>query len=195
VDFSRYSRIIPEEHHAGLERGLRSVPDFGWLLSAPHQSQDRLQGDLLADFPTVFLDNKEQARTHRFTVLVLNNTCDLPDRRLDFVTVAPVLNFEHYVHFEKRRRPLVSVEGYASDLRRNRISELFYLPPFDGFSGGGVALLHLACSVSSEVYQTAVASRKRVASFTQVGFYYFLMKVTTHLTRPESDEVVRTAAD
>jgi len=30
-----------------------------------------------------------------------------------------------------------------------------------------------------------------MASLTQSGFYYLLMKVTHFLTRPESDEVVR----
>jgi hypothetical protein len=97
-DFSRYATIIPEEHLPALARNLKRIPDFSWLISSPHPELERLQGDLLVDFPTVFLDEAGTPRSRQFTVMILNNTCDLPDERLDFVTAAPVVDFNIYRH-------------------------------------------------------------------------------------------------
>lgn len=194
-DLSRYSTIIPEEHLPALERSLKKIPDFTWLLDRPHRSLERLQGDLIRDFPTVFLNDTGTPRSTKFTVMLLNNSCDLPEGRTDFVTAAPVVDFNKYIEFEGRRRAARSLHDYAEAIRRNDKSELFYLPALAGFPNGALVLLHLVCSVSSRIYRDALANGKRVASFTQSGFYFLLIKLTTHLARRESEEVVRTATD
>jgi hypothetical protein len=62
-DFSRYATIISEEHLPALERNLRRIPDFSWLIDLPHDDIERLQGDFLLDFPTVFLDETGAPRS------------------------------------------------------------------------------------------------------------------------------------
>jgi hypothetical protein len=191
-DFSRYTKIIPQEHIPALKRSLGKIPDFSWLLSVPHPTENRLQGDLIKDLPTVFLDQLGQPRTAKFTVMVLNNSCDLPDGRVDFVTAAPVVDFNGYLELESKRRDHASLENYANALRRNQKTELFYLPSFHGFPNGALVLLHLVCSVSASLYQRALNEGSRVASFSQAGFYFLLIKLTNHLARAESHEVSRT---
>ena len=191
-DFSRYSRVIPEEHQPALRSSLKKIPDFSWLLAPPHPTEDRLQGDLVRDFPTVFLDDLSAPRFRKFTVMILNNTCDLPNDRLDFVTAAPVVDFQHYLDFEKNRRSQESLDGYAKSIRSNDKTELFYLPAFTGFENGALVLLHLVCSVSAKVYRKALRAGQRVSSFSQIGFYFLLIKLTTHLARAETTEVTRT---
>jgi hypothetical protein len=191
LDFSRYANIIPEEHQEPLSRSLRQIPNFSWLLCEPHRTEERLQGDLFQDFPTVFLDADGLPRCRNFAVMVLNNTCDLPDDRLDAVTVVPVLDFGEFLESQQQQRSEVSMQGYAEALRRNDITELFYLPPFAGFANGGLALLHFACSVSHALYGAALRQGRRIASFSQIGFYFFLIKLTTHVARAETTEVAR----
>lgn len=191
LDFSRYANIIPEIQQEPLSRSLRKIPDFSWLLADPHPTEPRLQGDLLKDFPTVILDEQCSARTADFTVMILNNTCDLPDDRLDAITAVPIVDFEQFLRAESGERSEASLQNYASSIRKNEITELFYLPPFLGFPSGGLALLHLACSVSNALYHRALQEGRRVASFTQVGFYFLLIKLTNHIARPETNEVVR----
>lgn len=190
-DFSRYAKIIPEEHQPALQRNLTRIPDFSWLLTEPHASLDRLQGDLIKEFPTVFLDDSATPQTRNFTVMLMNNTCDLPDKRLDFVTAAPIIDFQKYLEFESKRRSEESLRAYADSIRRNDKTELFYLPKFDEFQDGALVLLHMVCSVSAHVYRQALTTRKRIASFTQTGFYFLLIKLTTHIARAESSEVIR----
>ena len=190
-DFSRYAKIIPEEHQPALRKCLKKIPDFSWLLSEPHSDQDRLQGDLLREFPTVFLDDTATPRSARFTVMILNNTCDLPEGRLDFVTAAPVVDFQKYLEYEEPKRSPQSLQDYARSIRNNDKTELMYLPKITGFDHGALVLLHLVCSVSAKVYHEALRAGKRVASFSQVGFYFLLIKLTTHLARAESTDVSR----
>lgn len=192
-DFSRYSRIIPEEHQPALKSSLKSIPDFSWLLGKPHPTEDRLQGDILRDCPTVVIDDSGAAKVKEFVVMVLNNSCDLPDDRVDFVTAAPIVDFDKFLQFEKRRRSQSSLEGFANAVRQNKKTELFYLPKVAGFDHGALVLLHLVCSVSAKVFRRLLAAGKREASFTQIGFYYLLIKLTTHLARAESDDVQRTS--
>ena len=193
-DFSRYTSIIREEHLPALRAGFSKIPDFSWLLSEPHPEISRLQGDLVADLPAVFIDEGGMARSRKFTTMVLNNTCDLPDDRTDFITTAPVVDFQQYVEFEKKKRDEASLIGYAAALRRNDITELLYLPPFAQFQNGALALLHLASPISAKLYHHALNHGHRKASFTQFGFYFLLIKLTTHIARAESFEVVRTGS-
>ncbi len=190
-DLSRYGNVIPHEHLPALGRDLKRIPDFSWVLSSPHPSEKYLQGDILSDFPTVFLDPTGAPRQRRFTVMVLNNTCDLLEGRMDFITAAPIVDFNSFILSEKKRRTPVSVESFAHAIRKNDKTELLYLPPFDTFPQGGLVFLHLMCSISSKLYQDALRNGNRIASFSQTGFYFLLMKLTIHLTRMESNEVLR----
>lgn len=208
-DFSRYSDIIPEEHHPALRRDLNKVPDFSWLLSSPNVAQERLQGDLLRDVPTVYLDETASPRSENFTVMLLNNSCDLPTGRMDFVSVVPLVDFEKYVEFERRRRTTShdsqshqfrskaeeGLQGYFDSIRRNKVTELIYLPSLEGFPNGAIVLLHLVSSISAKIYQQVLRQGNRLASFTQTGLYFLLMKLTTHIARPEARGSMRTFSD
>ena len=169
-DFSRYTRIIPKEHIPALSRDLKKIPDFSWLLGQPHREIERLQGDLLKDFPTVVLDDDAKPKCRKFTVLILNNTCDLPDDRLDFVTAAPIVDFNKYLEFERTRRLKGqtaerdkkriedSIQELARVLRHNNKMEILFLPSFGEFQHGALVLLHLACSVSVKIRSANSAS-------------------------------------
>jgi hypothetical protein len=204
-DFSRFAKIIPEEHLPALANNLKRIPDFRWVIDLPNPEFERLQGDIFSNFPTVFLDEAGEARSREFTVLVLNNTCDLPDDRLDFITAAPIVDFNKYLEFERerqfrgknaledleKRRIEDRLQEYGRVLRNNDKTEILYLPPFSEFTHGALVLLHLVCSVSARLYRDALRQSRRVASFTQTGFYFLLIKLTTHLARAETAEVIR----
>ena len=130
------------------------------------------------------------------------------DDRLDFVTAAPVVDFNGYLQFERerrfrdktnvgdseKRRIEDSLQEFGRVLRNNNKTEILYLPPFPGFAHGALVLLHMVCSVSARLYRDALNQSRRAASFTQSGFYFLLIKLTTHLARAETAEVVRREA-
>lgn len=207
-DFAKYGDLIPVEHIPHLTRDFKKVPDFSWLLGAPHSSLDRLQGDILRSLPTVFLDDSGQPRARNFPALVLNNSCDLPDDRLESIAIAPVLDFHQYADFhvkakiseagdnpKKIQQAENAAANYLEDVRKNKISEILYLPAYGDFSNGAIVLLERICSIPMALYRRSLASNGRMASFTQSGFYYFLMKLVFHLARAESQEVERQSPD
>ncbi len=188
---ARQSGVIPPENVAPLLSRLSEAPDFNWLLTQPHKTQARLQGDLLDDFPLALVGPDGSPRCKRFTVLVLNNTCDLQPLRSEFVTVAPVFSFSDFSRFIREKRGENRAANYLADVKRNKVFELLWLPPFGPFSSGAVVYLDRIGAVASSIYESAIAASKRFASFSQSGFYFLLIKLTKHLARPESEEVLR----
>ncbi|GEM_PF-1440530 len=188
---ARQSGVIPPERIASLIAALRKVPDVSWLLTQPHPTIDRLQADLLKDFPVALVAPDGSPKCSKFVVLIVNNTCDLQPGRSNFVTVAPIMDFKAFAAAEVSKRGEEGARSYLRDVRSDRVLEMLWLPPFHHFEDGGLVLLDRLGTAASEVYARSLSDNSRVASFSQNGFYYFLMKMTTHLARAESSEVLR----
>ena len=185
------SSVVQEEHKETLVSNLRKIPDFSWLTGLPHQSFDRLQGDFFSSFPIVYLRPNGGVLQNRKTVMVINNTCDLPPGRNTMVTVAPVFDLEKFLILQTGKRTPDALADYERDVRHNQICELLYVPHLQDFPNGAIIRLDRMCSVASDFLESAVQNGSRIASFTQNGFYVLLMKLTYHLTRTESSEVTR----
>jgi hypothetical protein len=122
--------------------------------------------------------------------MVINNACDLQPGRSDFITLAPVEDFERFAAamLNKDRE---RAKPYLESIRANNIDEIIYLPNCSQLPNGGIVRLDLMSSLSVAVYDAAIASGRRLASLTQDGFYFLLMKLTHFLARPESPEIIR----
>ena len=190
-DAVRTSPVIRDEHRDALLEHLKRIPEFSWLVGLPNRHIDRLQGDFIGEFPIVFLRPDGSALSKRRPVMVINNTCDLPDGQSSFVSVAPVLDLEKYLLTQSGKREHNSLANYERDIRKNKVTNLFYIPHLPGFHKGAIVRLDMICSVSSELLAQAVSHGNRLASFTQSGFYLLLMKLNYHFVRSESAEVSR----
>lgn len=188
---ARRTTLVPCEKVASFLAALKKVPEFGWLLTRPPSNESRLQGDIHADFPVALIAPDGRAVSKNFPVLVLNNTCDLQPNRSAFVNVAPVLDFEEFARIEIAKRGEENARSYLRDVRSNRVHELLWLPPFDKFRQGAVVFLDKLSTASIQIYESSLKNNARLASFSQNGFYYFLIKITSHLARAESTEVER----
>jgi len=187
----RCSSVIPKERQESLISDLRKITDFSWLVGAPNRYTDKLQGDFISSFPVCYIDPELEPVVSRRTVMIINNTCDLPEGRGNFVSVAPAFDFKKYIESQAGKRTTESLKNYEADLRKNQISELVFIPQITGFSDGVIVRLDWICSVPISFLNEAVSSGSRIGSFTQNGFYVLLMKLTCHLTRQESPEVSR----
>ena len=81
--------------------------------------------------------------------------------------------------------------SYLHEIRSNKVLEVIWLPPFHTYQQGGIVFLDRISTASIQVYEQSLANNARLASFSQNGFYYFLIKITSHLARAESAEVQR----
>ncbi|HWL54590.1 MAG TPA: hypothetical protein VNQ90_19270 [Chthoniobacteraceae bacterium] len=187
----RRSSVIRESHRENLISDLRNKPDFHWLVGVPNRFCDRLQGDFFEEFPVIYLDSSSKPKSQWRTVMVVNNTCDLPSGRSPFVSVAPVFGLAKFLEYVARNRKAQGLANFEKDLRKNQISELLFIPALRGFADGALVRLDMICSVPASFLDEAVSHKTRCASFSQTGFYALLMKLTHHLTRMESAEVSR----
>jgi hypothetical protein len=188
---ARQCGVIPPEKVDSFLSCVTNVRDFIWTLAEPHRSEERLQGDLFRDFPLALVDPTGNPRCRKLTVMVLNNTCDLQPKRSEFVTVAPVFDFLEFSRAMVAKRGESKAGSFLAAVKANHVYELLWLPPFGSFGSGAVVFLDSIGAVASAVYESALTANSRLASFSQNGFYFLLIKLTKHLARPESDEVLR----
>ena len=187
----RRSSSIRDEHKESLIHYLRKIPDFSWMLTRPNSVTDRLQGDFFGEFPVVYLKPDGSTASRKQTVMLINNTCDLPHGRSSFVTVAPAFDFARYLQRQQGKKSADAMMNHIRDLRHNQISELLYVPGVQGFDEGVIVRLDMMCSVAAEILDEAVCRDRRVASFSQNGFYVLLTKLIHHLGRMESPDAQR----
>jgi len=107
------------------------------------------------------------------------------------VSVAPLFDLEKYLQSQAGKRDVGSLASHERDIRHNRISELLFVPHLPGYTSGAIVRLDMVCSVAYSYLQEAVNNNRRIASFTQNGFYLLLMKITYHFTRSESMDAKR----
>src|ERR1051325_870649 len=130
------SGVIPPDKVASLLASLKKVPDYSWVLSSPHPSEERLQGDLLSEFPVAVVDGEGNPRCGKFAVLVLNNTCDLQPGRSQFVTLAPAMDFARFSETYIAQEGEEGARSYLHSVRANKIYEILWLPSFASFKEG-----------------------------------------------------------
>lgn len=140
--------------------------------------------------PTAFIDPNGETRSKNFTVMLINNACDLQSNRSEFITLAPIQRFDKFAG-DYQAKSAQKAKTYLETVQTNRIDELMYLPHCGYLPQGGVVRLDLLCSVSASVYERAITAGSRLASLTQTGFYFALMKLTNFLARPESPVIIR----
>jgi hypothetical protein len=190
---ARESGVIPEAKVSSLLASLKKVPDYSWVLTTPHPTDPRLQGDLLGNFPVAIVDEDGKPLCNRFVVLVLNNSCDLEPGRTQYVTVAPVFDFGGFSKHIIGKRGENNARSYLRDVRENRVHEILWLPLISQFEKGAVVFLDRVGAVSGKIYENAIKEKRHVASFSQNGLYFLLIKLTNHIARMESEEVVRSS--
>jgi len=165
-----------------LRRYLIENPHLEKWLYAPATFNHLAQGDIVKALPACFIDaigNVKKAKTP-LPALLLSNTCDMSadtsQPRKQRYTIVPLLPFmEEKYNAEK-----------IQSIKDNTVTDIIYLPNIPFLKGNYIAQLDMACSISSEYVHNIIQEQER-SSLSQKGYYYFMAKLSLHLTRPEND--------
>lgn len=187
---ARESGLVRPEHLQALLRSLTNRT-FGWLVCDPSRRDERLQGNLVSGLPVAIVAPDGTPRCKPFTTMVINNVCDLQPGRSECVTVAPVQEFDRFAEGVAANGDPGRTKNFLDDVRRNQVDGLFYIPHCPQLPKGGVVRFDRLASMSANIYEQSLADGRRLASLTQSGFYFLLMKLTRFLVRPESPDVAR----
>ncbi|MFW5954847.1 MAG: hypothetical protein ACOCSG_06030 [Guyparkeria sp.] len=166
---------------AELEKFRRSEPIDYFIDGCP---EEMLQGDCWSGLKVVDIRSD---RSQCIKGVVLSNSCDVdPGNRRDFpakIVFAPIVSLDSYIdRLERAGVPSSSLEGKLASIRRQRITNLFYLPSGGPLSGEHIVLLDDVHCVPLD-YFWAGESGSKVFTLSQVGFYLFVFKLSIHFCR------------
>jgi hypothetical protein len=143
-----------------------------------------VQGDIITEIVFLNIIGNGKAIKKNLKGMIISNSCDIEND--NSIVIAPVYNFEELASVHKNN------DSYISDLKRNNIFERFYLPEFKEHKGF-VTDFSEASSFSTDYLNESFKKSEinRIASLSQVGWYFLMNKLALYLFRPESDDVAR----
>jgi hypothetical protein len=155
------------------------------------------QGDCMVDIPFARF-NEGKFETAFIMGIIISNTCDIsPDNeKIDIPNIqfASVFSLKEYIETLKNKKlNQQKIDSFVNNLKENRISNLFYLPEkrigqdvileesFVRFDINATLPLPL---FSRSIYNNSYAPEgDRLVSFSNYGFYLFLIKLSLHYCR------------
>jgi hypothetical protein len=150
------------------------------------------QGDGLNGLLVVNLPDTRIAQSKS---LVISNTCDVDpsNKRLfpSMIAYCPIFSLEKYRSMLESNGVYDSmrIEQHLDDIRKQFVTQIFYLPP-SGSDGEGLVFLDRVCHCASENIDRSKLKDMRLFTLSQFGHYLFLFKLSIHFTRM-NDGVVR----
>lgn len=124
--------------------------------------------------------------TQKQPSIVLSNTCDInPDnKRLSpsNIIYCPIFNLEKYSLAMMQKRSSTEISNHIDTLKKQQITQMFYLPKYNSMSESIVFLDHInSCDCS--YIDLSKLNEQRLFSLSQYGHYMFLIKLSIHFTR------------
>lgn len=192
--------LTPELQENLFETVQENFPfstDPNLIYSRIHDVNYYYQGDCVVDIPFACF-NKGNFETAYLKGIIASNTCDIsPDNdRLDVPNVqfASIFSLSEYVEILKAKEiSRQRIDSFIDNLKGNRISNLFYLP--EKKNGEDTVLeesfirfdLNVTLPISifnGNTYNNSyVPEGDRLISFSNYGFYLFLIKLSVHYCR------------
>lgn len=128
------------------------------------------QGDVISSVPFYYFDDDGKQKYFKADAMVISTSCHI-DQKSKIVLV-PVL-------------PLESFEGNVVELKKNKIIDYMYIP--DGSLIDYYVDFEIMNTYSRDLIMSGLSDNRlsRIASFNQIGFYFFIVKLTVYLMRKE----------
>lgn len=151
------------------------------------ERESLLQGDGLPDLLVINLPNQQIMSCN---AIILSNSCDInPDNAHLFspsVCYCPILNLNSYERSLNERFPETSQaikNQFITNIRKQRISQIFFLPAGGNLGYDGFVFFDKVCSCSNSAISREKLSGRKLFSLSNYGFYLFLFKLSIHFTR------------
>ncbi|MCF7933893.1 MAG: hypothetical protein K9L73_03800 [Spirochaetia bacterium] len=191
IDRSELEVFLPAylspENEKSLLENLRDFPDnidnrfYEFIGKQEHilYQGDGINGLLYVDIPSL-----DKAIT---SSLILSNTCDMDlanERMLSSsVLYTPIIKIEKYRESLYREGfTEAQVKSHMSDIKKQRVTQLFYLPEGPEIDES-IVYFDKICHCNSSYIDRDQLKTIRFLSLSQYGFYLLLYKISIHFTR------------
>lgn len=161
------------------EQGLQDL----YISNVEHPSQ-LWQGDGIDSVDYLVFPSTE---IHKVPVMLLSNTCDMATENQRMygsrILYAPILNLQKFEVQLKQNFNADRVNNLVSDIRRQKITQIMYLPAGHGMQNEGIVFFDRAISLSVDEDIIKMMCQQTKFSLNNFGFYLFLLKMSIHFTR------------
>ncbi len=191
MNFNDFKIYLPKYLSSESEKELySSLKDF------PANIDDRIytnylkrnstiyQGDGLKNMLVVNLPSTEKKYV---PAMILSNTCDIdPANKRHFpsqIIYAPLVNLDKYAKALQQKIPESRVEGHLNSIRKQLITQIFYLPAIKGTLEASVVFLDRVFNIGNEYVERSSLEKSRIFTLSDYGNYLFVFKLSLHFTR------------
>lgn len=162
--------------------------DRGYFIPAGYDGYtgEMLQGDGWRGFQVFSFKSRNVSAARG---IVLSNSCDVSQENARVlppsVTFAPILKLSKIVErFESRGLDQEKIASRLTDIKAQRVTNMFYLPADGLLDEDYVALLDDLHSMPVEVHRQAA---EKLFTLSMAGFYLFVFKLSVHFCRLHED--------
>lgn len=133
------------------------------------------QGDILTNMQFVYYDELGKIKRFKANAMIISTSCNI-DRKENLLFV-PILPVEEFA-------------GKKQDLYSNQIFDYMYLP--DAVLQNQYIDFSHFCTYNRNLVNKLIESGsvKRIASLNQIGYYFFIVKLTVFLMRKEDSDTL-----
>lgn len=131
------------------------------------------QGDIISKVPFSYFGKDGRQKTFTADALVISTSCHIDQKNQ--IVLVPVF-------------PLEGFAGNMSDLQKNTIFDYMYIP--DGLMSDKFVDFEIMNTYDRDLIMDGIATNKiqRIGSLNQIGYYFFIVKLTVYLMRKEDNE-------
>ncbi|NLI74886.1 MAG: hypothetical protein GX442_00425 [Candidatus Riflebacteria bacterium] len=191
-------KFLSPEAERELFEGLRQFPEdlpARFYLSRMSEEPIVLQGDGLRGLQVINLPDPKVGEAR---VIVLSNTCDvdLANPRPFFpahLCYCPIFDLAKYQRALVESGKFVDqqIASHLEEVRRQRITQVFHLPPAPGIINESLVFLDRINSCANTALAREALREKRIFTLGTFASWLFLLKLSIHFTR-FTDKVNRT---
>ena len=128
------------------------------------------QGDIISDIPFTYFEEDGKQQIFKSDAMVISTSCHIDQK--EKLVMVPVL-------------PLDIYDGNTVELKRNTVYDYMYLP--DCKMNNKFVNFSIWCTYNKELIMKQITEGKvkRLASLSQLGYYFLVVKLTVYLMRKE----------
>lgn len=125
--------------------------------------------------------------------MILSNTCDIDPSNERYMPMrmvyTPIFNLAKYKetlirsHVETGEKTIQSIDSHISDIRKQYVSHIFYLPKGGKLENDSIIFFDRLNNCPSNSIEGQDLPNRRIFTLSDYGFYLFLFKLSVHFTR------------
>lgn len=193
IDLEEIKLYLPKYLSAESEQNLfKNLKDF------PDNIDSRMYSTMLLDDQIIYqgdglegllIINLPDSRIGKAKAMVLSNTCDIDINNVRFFTTSicysPIFNLQKYVNklMARKAAPAERISQFVQSLKKQRISQIFYLPHGGKLDSDSFIFLDKINSCDNSTIDRQELGKIRLFSLSNYGLYLFLFKLSIHFSR------------